>query len=324
MDRRDQATVAAVAIGAVVLAVKYATDPLGSNFEWWMGVADTVFDGGAPYVDAPDNKPPLWLAVVTAADATGYPAVVLPALTAIGGAVAVALVAHITRRRHGRGAALMAVCVAAVLLWVVSHPANNKPVALAAAVAAVAVRDERHAGVLAGVAGTVAQQFGFILLAVGLVRCVGGRWSYSQGLRAAFGVAAVVGGQYLAVGAIYGADALVAAVSQSVLAATGYAAGTTAMPDAGVLGNQGLAAVAVRRASFVVATLPAFALAALGASADREYFAWALACVPVLAITVFTAYWVFAIPAVAVLAGAGTALIGRTVTGLSRRDIRHT
>jgi hypothetical protein len=90
--------------------------PLASDTAQYLYVGNTIFGGGAPYVDAASNKGPVTFLLFGVIDAVaaGHPAVVRTALILFAGAAALAVAAYV-QHFAGRSAGLMAGVTMAVL-----------------------------------------------------------------------------------------------------------------------------------------------------------------------------------------------------------------
>jgi hypothetical protein len=152
--------------------------PLASDTAQYLYVGHTIFHGGAPYVDAANNKGPVTFLLFGLIDAIsgGHPAVVRAALVLFAGAAALALAAYV-EHFAGRAAGLLAGVTLAILTATApmqGDDPNTEQFGLAPMVGALylATRGTRlasaGAGVLAAAAALMNPAFAIVMPFVAL------------------------------------------------------------------------------------------------------------------------------------------------------------
>lgn len=297
---------------------------IGFDAQRWQDVARNVLAGGTPYVDAPDNKPPLWLLLAVIGEWTGAYAVFMLSIVAISNAGIVRLVYSTVREFSAPIPAVVSALVAAELLISSTLFINNKSLAVVLALGVVWLKRPGGAGVLAGVAAAVAQHAGAIVPLMAVHRWRTGAWKFESAVAFAGVSIAVFAAQYLAIGVIWGGEALVAAVDQSVKSVLPYLSGGGQFPNRGVVSNdpQGML---VARARFVFQHVVVFTGALIGGVwamrrgefEEKFWVTWSLVFGAMLAVSSFSHYIALSTPGIAVLTGfAVAALRGESWFGL--------
>lgn len=190
----------------------------------WVTVGEAVLQGQALYSDVADNKPPVWEAIAILASATPWPFLVLLIVVGLSSAALVMLVAEYAQQFVSEQAAVVTVLLLGIGLFEATNGAiNNKILALTCLLAGVIANRDVTSAVGYALALLVAQQ---VVVAAPVVIW----WEWRRG--ADFRTLAAVGLglpviAYTAVGIIWGPDALLSGIRQTVLLAGDYAAGTS-------------------------------------------------------------------------------------------------
>lgn len=290
----------------VVLA---GIDELALDAKRWQEVGRTVLQGGAPYLDAPDNKPPLWLLIATVGEATGVYAGFMLSIVALSNVLIIIAVYSDVLDDYALVPALVSALVAAELLINATIYINNKSLAVALAVGVLLTSGTIRSGILAGLAASVAQHAGAVVPLVSIYQWYTGRWKLGNTFFFALVSVGVYALQYAVVGLIWGTDAFFAAIDQSVVSIFPYVSGGGQFPNNAVISNQPMY-VLISRGRFVLEHLVVFGAAVIGTvwvvrhgdSSDRFWLAWALLFGAMLFLTSFAHYIALSTPGIAILA----------------------
>lgn len=210
-------------------AYRYVTHRLiGQAFvrdaQVWVSVGEQVLQGQALYSEVADNKPPVWEGVAILASATPRPYLILILVVGVGSALVVILVSRLAKRFVSDQAAVVAaVLVGFGILEATNGFINNKTLTLACLLAGLLAQRDVISGISYALAALIAQQILFALPVA-----VWWEWHQDSNLRVlgatTLSIPVVA---YATVGLIWGTDALVAGLQQTILLAGDYATGTS-------------------------------------------------------------------------------------------------
>lgn len=190
----------------------------------WVSVGESVLQGQALYAGVADNKPPVWEGIAILASATPWPYLILLLIVGLTSALVVIQTVELAETFVSeRAAVLAAILLGFGILQATNGFINNKTLALACLLWALLARREVVAGLGYALAVLVAQQ---IALAAPVVIW----WEWQRGSDLRILTAVVIGVpviSYAVVGLVWGVDALVAGVRQTVFLAGDYATGTS-------------------------------------------------------------------------------------------------
>lgn len=190
----------------------------------WIKVGEAVLRGQNLYADVSDNKPPVWEAIVILASATPWPFLVLSLVVGLSSAVLVVLIAVYADQFVSEQAVVVGVILFGIGLFQATNGAiNNKTLALACLLSGVIANRDVTSAIGYGLAPLIAQQI--IIVAPVII------W-YEQRQNTDFYTLTAIGLglpaiTYAAVGLIWGLDALLSGLRQTVFLAGDYAVGVS-------------------------------------------------------------------------------------------------
>ncbi|MFC7251217.1 hypothetical protein ACFQJ5_15410 [Halomicroarcula sp. GCM10025324] len=280
----------------------------------WAQIGDDVLAGMALYAQVPDNKPPLWEAVVIVAAATPVPFLVMLAVVGVGGAALVWNTHRLVKAELRPAATVVAsFSLALGIVWMTNGFINNKIVALALLTAGLTANRPSRSGLLYGLGFLIAQH---LLLAAPAVAWWEWRRHDYRAVVTIGGLAlgtAIAG--YVIVGLIWGLSASVAAVRQTMFATPAYAVAESQFQTSGsLLKAPGRYVqllnerISVYTFQLVFATIgAAHLLSARRASPAVGWLGVALTTTlgSALLVRVYRHYWLLILPGLAILAGLG-------------------
>jgi hypothetical protein len=219
--------IALLTLAVTVRFVLFHTDTLfvlaGDARNAWIPLATTVADGGTPYVDFADNKPPLFIILVLLAHAIHFTGVLFFATLLSEIAITIEIRRWMARLQlPGRTVATILVASGFIHMHMNYAVINNKAISVAVLLIALSRRRPLSIAVGLATACLFAQQ---IVVAIPAIM-----WYRLDDLRGtvrflAGGLSTALGG-YLGVAAIWNVDAAIAAFRQSALIPA-YVAGTS-------------------------------------------------------------------------------------------------
>jgi hypothetical protein len=212
---------------AIEFGRRLTTDGVTGNLHVWTQFAAGVLDGGAPYVDVWDNKPPLWEILNLAVYATGAYFPVFYVLIGVANTAAAWQLyrfgARLSTKRVGYIAAVLFLVAAGNLAGATVNPRHFAALLIVSAFLADSMTD---AGVLVAAAGLLTQFSVFVIpvliLYHRLIDLDTRQVDWRPLARFVGGGIATVAVSYAIVWAIWGREAFVAAVSNSLLSVGGY------------------------------------------------------------------------------------------------------
>ena len=215
---------AIAAIGRVVLTL-IGSGELGGDPGVWQEMSSTIVSGSAPYVDFPDNKPPLFILLVTFGGILDYYSVMVAAVMIANSIIVWSVYHRLSEEQLPEAGVIAATMVTVAIIYMMLNYRiiNNKAISLAVLLLTLRSNKSVILGIGVALSGLLAQQ---TMVAIPVIIYY---WVPTVRRATKFIISglATAGMGYIIIGFIWGRDALLAAIDQSLLLIVSYTAGNS-------------------------------------------------------------------------------------------------